>query len=170
MASIAERRALLGELERRGLADLAKLWRAAGLSDDFRALILAAFPELVLQWGSVAADLAAVWYDEAAPSLGYAARVADPPPATKFAKSAEWALNMGTAETAPLMLGGTLQRGVWDMSRATTVYNAEREPGATWGRKASATACDLCQELADDKSDWYHDHCHCVATEERPGR
>ena len=158
----------MGELERRGMADLAKLWRAAGLSDDFRAMIVAAFPELVIQWGTVAADLAAVWYEESASRSAYVARVADPPPLSRFEKSAEYALNIGTAETAPLILAGTLQRGVWGMSRDTTKLNAEREPGATWGRKARPGACDLCQDLADDKSDWYHDNCHCVAVETRP--
>lgn len=166
---------MMGELERRGLSDLAKLWRAAGLSDDFRDMILSAFPELVIQWGSIAADFAAIWYDEAAPNLRYRARVPDPPPLTKFALSAAWALNVGTAETAPLMLGGTLQRGVWDMARETTIYNVRREPGASWERKARADACDFCLERSgDDFTEQnpmayeYHDNCHCVAVEVRP--
>lgn len=215
MATIAERRAVLDELERRGIADLAKLWRAADLSEDFRALIMAAFPEMVLTWGMIAADIAAVWYDEAAPSLPYKARVANPPPVEKFAKSADWALNVGTGTSGLALLEGVLQRGVWDMARDTTMFNVGLEQGAGWARHASANACEFCRMLAtrgavygskdsasrvggrgNDVStnfradgsrkrggqargvrargtqrlgDKYHDHCHCVAVEVRPG-
>ena len=216
MASIAERRALLGELERLGKADLGKLWKLAESADDFRGLILDAFPELVTQYGTIAADLAAVWYDESAPGLSFQARVADPPPLERFAKSAEWALNTGTGVDALDLLGGTFQRGLWDMSRDTTLFNVDAEQGAKWARHASANACEFCRMLAtrgavyaseasasavggrgkDVSTNFdattgkrkrggqakgvrtrgnqsigskYHDHCHCVAVEVRPG-
>lgn len=210
MATVAERRALLGELERLGLSDLGKLWRSAELSDDFRALMLDAFPELVLQYGSMAADLAAVWYDEAAPALPYRAFVADPPPAARFGESASWALNKASGSDALALLGGTLQRGMWDMSRETSLANVAAEPGAKWARHASANACEFCRMLAtrgavygseasagivggrgkavatgprkrggqgkgvrtrgtQSLGDKYHDNCHCVAVEVRPG-
>lgn len=215
MATIAERRAVLGELERRGRADLKKLWRAADLADDFRALMMDAFPELVLQYGSVAADMAAVWYDEAGAGLNYLARVADPPPLARFTESAAWALNTATGTDALELLGGTFQRGLWDMSRDTTIGNVAAESGAKWARHASANACEFCRMLATrgavysselaavrvvgrgkdvftqpgkrgkrkrggqakgvkprgtrSLGDKYHDNCHCVAIEVRPG-
>lgn len=215
MATIAERRALLGELERLGLADLSKLWRAADRADDFRALMIDAFPELVLQYGSMAADLAAVWYDDAAPNLPYRARVADPPKVARFAESATWALNTGAGMDALDLMGGTFQRGMWDMSRDTTIENVGAEAGALWARHASANACEFCRMLAtrgavyasesaaervggrgkdvstsfdamgkrkrgglakgvrtrgtQKVGDRYHDNCHCVAIEVRPG-
>lgn len=179
MATIAERRALLGELERLGLADLKKLWRAADLSDDFRALMLDAFPELVLQYGSIAADLAAVWYDEAGPGLDYMARVADPPPLAKFTESATWALNTGSGMDALGLLGGTFQRGLWDMSRDTTLANVEAEPGAGWARTGRPTACKFCRMLigrgavySENTSTFHsHDRCYCDAVAVRtPGQ
>lgn len=176
---------------------------------------MAAFPELVLTWGLVAGDLAAVWYDEAAPSLPYRAKVAPPPPVEKFAKSADWALNVGTGVASLAMLEGVLQRGVWDMARDTTMFNVESESGAGWARHASANACEFCRLMAtrgavyaskesatlvggrgkdvstnfradgtrkrggqaggvrprgtQKLGDKYHDHCHCMAVEIRPG-
>ena len=215
MTTIADRRQILGELERLGKADLAKLWRVAGGADDFRSLMVEAFPELVLQYGSMAADLAAVWYDESAPDLPYRARVADPPDVARFAESASWALDTGSGMDALDLMGGTFQRGMWDMSRGTTIENVGAEAGALWARHASANACEFCRMLATrgavyasessaskvggrgkDAStsfdamgkrkrgglakgvrtrgtqkvgDKYHDHCHCVAIEVRPG-
>lgn len=171
VATIAERRALLGELERQGKADLSKLWRVAESADDFRSLMLDAFPELVLQYGSMAADLAAVWYDDAAPDLPYRAKVAEPPNAARFVESATWALNTGSGVYALDLMGGTFQRGVWDMARDTTMLNAASEDGGGWARTGRTTACRFCRMLigrggvyseatADFNS---HDHCYCDA-------
>ena len=148
MTTIADRRQILGELERLGKADLAKLWRLAEGADDFRSLMVEAFPELVLQYGSMAADLAAVWYDESAPDLPYRARVADPPDVARFAESASWALDTGSGMDALDLMGGTFQRGMWDMSRGTTIENVGAEAGALWARHASANACEFCRMLA----------------------
>lgn len=171
MTTIADRRQILGELERLGKADLAKLWRLAEGADDFRSLMVEAFPELVLQYGSMAADLAAVWYDEAAPDLPYRARVADPPDVARFAESASWALDTGSGMDALDLMGGTFQRGMWDMARDTTMLNAATEDGGGWARTGRTTACRFCRMLisrggvyssktADFRS---HDHCYCDA-------
>lgn len=201
---------MLGELERRGLADLAALWRAADLSDDFAAWIIDAYPELAAQYATLAADLGAEWYEESAPHLAYKAKAAPLPPLEQFAASASWALNTGAGSTALDLLGGSMQRSVLDGYRETIVLNADTE-GATWARHASANACPFCRMLAtrgdvyaskesatrvggrgkaiaptapgkmgrkaggvrtrgkQSLGDRYHDNCHCIAVEVRPG-
>ncbi len=210
MATVAEKRAALSELERLAQGDLAALWRTAGMVDDFAAWVIDAFPELVAQYGSIAGDLAAEWYEESAPALAYQATAAPLPPLAKWAASASWALNVGDGTTALDLLGGTAQRGIYDQYRTTIVQNAEAE-GSTWARHASANACSFCRMLATrgdvygskEKAervggrgkalsenrpgkrgrkaggirtrgsqaigDKYHDNCHCIAVEVRPG-
>lgn len=210
MATVTEKRAALAELERLMLGDLGTLWRSAGMADDFAAWVIDAFPELVAQYGSIAGDLAAEWYEEAAPALAYRATAAPLPPLAKWAASASWALNVGDGLSSLDLLGGTAQRGIYDQYRTTIVQNAEAE-GSTWARHASANACPFCRMLATrgdvygskekaervggrGKSlsenrpgkrgrkaggirtrgsqaigDKYHDNCHCIAVEVRPG-
>ena len=210
MATITEKRAALAELERLMRGDLDALWRSAGMADDFAAWVIDAFPELVAQYGGVAADLAAEWYEEAAPALAYQATTAPLPPLEKWAASAAWALNVGDGASSLDLLGGTAQRGVFDQYRTTIVLNAQTE-GASYARHASANACEFCRMLATRGDvyssaegatrvggrgkaiaptmpgkfgrkaggvrargkqaigDRYHDNCHCIAVEVRPG-
>ncbi|MFF1531517.1 hypothetical protein [Cellulomonas sp. NPDC058312] len=215
MASLAEQRAILQELHDLGLADLDALWRQAQGFDDFYAFIVEAFPELAFEYGTMAAELSTIWYDDAAPELAYTATPAELPPFEQFAQSAQWALNTSSGVAALGKLSGTLQRGVWGMARQTTILNAETEPGARWARHASANACEFCRMVATRKAvytseqsamfvggrgkdvstnfdengkrkrggqakgvrtrgtqklgDKFHDHCHCVAVQVRPG-
>lgn len=201
MATITEKRAALAELERLMLGDLGTLWRSAGMADDFAAWVIDAFPELVAQYGSIAGDLAAEWYEESAPALAYRATAAPLPPLEKWAASAAWALNVGDGLSSLDLLGGTAQRGMFDQYRTTIVTNAEAE-GASYARHASANACPFCRMLAtrgavysseaaaiqvqgrgkvggrgkgiklrgtQESGDRYHDNCHCIAVEVRPG-
>lgn len=211
MATIAEKRAALAELERLMLGDLGAMWRAAGLADDFAAWVIDAFPELVAQYGSIAGDLAAEWYEESAPALAYRATAAPLPSLEKWATSASWALNVGDGLSSLDLLGGTAQRGMFDQYRMTIITNAEAE-GASYARHASANACPWCRMLAtrgavygskekaervggrgtdvltnvgrtrgrqakgvrargkQSIGDKYHDNCHCIAVEVRPGQ
>lgn len=201
MATITERRAALAELERLMRGDIDALWRSAGMADDFAAWVIGAFPELVAQYGTIAADLAAEWYEEAAPALAYQATAAPLPPLEKWAASASWALNVGVGASSLDLLGGTAQRGIFDQYRTTIITNAETE-GASYARHASANACEFCRMLAtrgdvyssmeaatrargrgkvggrgkgikargtQALGDRYHDNCHCIAVEVRPG-
>ncbi|EOM77912.1 hypothetical protein DW322_08805 [Rhodococcus rhodnii] len=148
MATLAQQREILAELQRLGAVDLAVLWRQAEAFDDFRGFMMDAFPELAAQYGIGAAELAAVWYEDAAPGLDYIAQPATLPPGEKWSQSTQWALNTSSGAAALEKLAGTLQRGIWDMARQTTIDNAASEPGATWARHASANACEFCRLMA----------------------
>lgn len=198
--SPAERKQILAELVRLAGGDLSALWRRAESLDSaaFRALLVDAFPSLVDPYAAAAADLAATWYDDAAPELRYIAQPGPLPVADQLQSSTTWALNTGAGSDALALLGGTLQRAIFDAARNTTVLNAESEPGARWARHASANACEFCRmmatrgavyaseaaatrvvgrgkEMSESRGnqklgDKYHDHCHCTAIEVRPGK
>lgn len=178
--------------------------------DDFPAWVIAAFPELVAQYASLAGDLASEWYDEAAPTLAFQATPAPLPPMEKWAATASWAMHVGDAASSLGLLAGSAQRGVFNQYRTTIIANANAE-GAAWARHASANACPFCRMLATRGAvyasessatrvggrgkvatpnqparrgrkaggirvrgtqalgDKYHDNCHCIAVEVRPG-
>lgn len=148
MASLVEQRAILQELHTLGIADLSELMRRAAEFPDFFAFIVDAFPELVAQYASTSAELAAMWYEDAAPNLPYSAVPATVPTLEQFAESAKWALGSGGGNLAFAKLSGVLQRGVWGTARDTTVLNAESERGARYARHASANACEFCRMVA----------------------
>lgn len=148
MASLAEQRAILQELHTLGIADLSELMRRAAEFPDFFAFIVDAFPELVAQYASTSAELAAMWYEDEAPNLPYSAVPATVPTLEQFAESAKWALGSGGGNLAFAKLSGVLQRGVWGTARDTTVLNAESERGARYARHASANACEFCRMVA----------------------
>lgn len=173
-----ERRRLLRELNQAADSDLGGVWRRAAAADvDFARFMVDAFPEIASTYAEVAADLAADWYEQAAPQLPYRA-IPDPGvnPAA-LTKSAQWALG-ADGEDALGRLSGTLQRTVFDGARNTTVANVRNEDGARWARYASANACEFCALMAirgavygseETAGAQYHDHCHCLAVEVRPG-
>lgn len=148
MASLAEQQAILQELHRLGLADLNELMKRAAEFPDFFQFIVEAFPELVAQYATMSAELATLWYDEAAPSLSYAAVPAALPTLEQYAESAKWALGSNGGALAFEKLSGVLQRGVWNTARDTTVLNARSERGARYARHASANACEFCRMVA----------------------
>lgn len=172
-----ERQSLLSDLVAVALRDLVELWRRATVADvEFARFLIEAFPEIAYAYASVAADLAADWYEQSAPSLDYQA-VPGVIDLDSLAGSARWALG-APGDTALGRLSGTMQRSVYNGARETTILNVEAESGATWARHASANACEFCRMLAT-RLDAYtsessasfksHDHCRCVAIEVRPG-
>lgn len=172
-----ERERILRELERIAHGHLDAGWRAAQNADDFRAYMFRFYPELAQMWYSVAADLTADWYIESAPDLPYMPEPAPLPDAERFTSSLSWAL---TNQAAQDLVKGSLTRTIYDGSRDTIATNVDRERGARWARHASANACGFCRMLATRGAVYaskdtaapdnrYHDHCHCVAIEVRPG-
>jgi hypothetical protein len=179
VATPTERRRLLSELNRVAASDLFQVWRSAGLADvDFAQFITDAFPEIASDYAEVAGNLAADWYEQAAPQLPYQAIVDSGVNTTALTKSAQWALG-ADGDMALNRLSGTLQRTVFDGARSTTVANVRNEEGARWARYASANACEFCALMAirgavygseETAGAQYHDNCHCLAVEVRPGR
>lgn len=177
--SPAERQSILSDLNTLGIRDLVAVWRKAAVADtDFAALILAAFPEIANGYAAMAGDLAADWYTQSAPDLPYTATTAPLPDVTVLTKSAQWALG-ADGEEALNRMAGTMQRAVFDGARDTTLVNVAHEPRAAWARHASANACEFCRLMATRGAVYksaetaagekYHDNCHCVAIEVRPG-
>lgn len=177
--SPTERQQILADLSTLGIRDLVSVWRKASLADtDFADLIMAAFPEIASGYAGVAGDLAADWYIESAPDLPYTPVTAGLPNAAALTKSTQWALGADGDEALKRM-SGTLQRAVFNGARDTTLTNVKRERHAMWARHASANACEFCRLLATRGAVYhsastasgkkYHDHCHCVAIEVRPG-
>lgn len=152
MATPAEQYALMQELMRLAGADLEELWRLAVQSGDPFAFVLDAYPELAAQYATIAADMSAIWYEEAAPELNYVPVPAPPPDLEVYRENAAWALGSGAGvddrESAFAKLSGALQRAAWDADRETMVQNAEAEGGARWVREAGPRACPFCKMLS----------------------
>ncbi|ATL70773.1 VG15 protein [Nocardia terpenica] len=182
------------------LGDLHKLWNEYKELDEqtFRDVIISAYPDLISPHIELAGELAADWYNDAAPGLAYTATTATLPPVRQLHASAGWALaDAVNADAAFTLLAGSAQRSVFNGARQTIVDNAETERGARWARHARPTACRFCQMLATrehvygskelalkhstgpkrrptvaparHRDDRYHDHCRCIAVMVRPG-
>ncbi len=153
------------------------MWdRATNLSDiDFASFITDAFSEVVDPYISMAADLAATWFELSAPESAYIATPAPLLPAERLTESALWALT-AKGDLGLDRLTGTAQRAVFDGARETTLLNVERT-NSRWARHASANACPFCRMLATRGAVYWtkgaavksHDLCHCVAIEDRDG-
>ncbi|WP_336790445.1 ADP-ribosyltransferase [Gordonia malaquae] len=177
-----EIRRLLAELDERLGAELAGFWHSiAGevSSDEFRDLMVSAYPEIVTPYIAAAADLGATVYDLApSDNPDFKARPAELAPVEKLQASASWALNTGAGEAALALLQGSATRSMFDGYRDTIVENAAAEPGAKWVRHASANACGFCRMQAtrgavyhsEQSAGGSHDGCHCIAVMVRPGQ
>lgn len=146
--SAEERRFLLQQVNRLAQTDLDRLWNeAASRSNaDFAALVAEAFPEVVDPYNSMAAQLAATWFELSLPQSTYIAEVAPPIPVEKLLASTRWALG-ATGNQGLQRLSGTLQRAVLDGARDTTLLNVETT-GSRWARHARPDACPFCKLLA----------------------
>jgi len=197
---VSERQEILDDVSTVAIRDLVGAWRSLSLTDlDFAEVMTATFVEIANNYSGVAADLAATWYVESAPSIAWEPLVAPGPSVEALTNSASWALG-ADGEKALNRMSGTLQNSVFTGARDTIVLNVEQEPGARWVRHARADACGFCRLLAtrhDNPRYWYkssisaidvvgrsgrprgkrpagstgyHDHCRCIAVEVRPGQ
>lgn len=146
----AEVRAILDELARRLDVDVERLWRASAdlPSDEFRRLIIEAFPEVVLPLTVTAATVGAEYYASQPSAVRYAPAPVEPMPVERLSQSATWALNVGSSATAVDLLKGSAARALFDGFRETVRANVDSEPGARWARHASANACGFCRMVA----------------------
>jgi hypothetical protein len=172
--SARERRFLLNHLTRQAASDVAALWRSAQqfAEQDFVGFIVDGYPQIVDGWNAVAAELAAVWFEQSVPG---AAVTADPLPVDRLESSARWAVYGGEPAGGLGRLQQTTQRSVYDGARQTTLVNAQRT-GTRWARDAQADACAFCRMLAtrtgrnlyssrDTAATEVHNDCHCVPVE-----
>ena len=78
--SAAERRFVMDQLGRRAQDDMIRLWDAAGrLADvDFFEYVSEAFPDIVIPYNQLAAELSATIFEEDFPELAVNAVLAEP--------------------------------------------------------------------------------------------
>jgi hypothetical protein len=144
--SAAERRFILGQLGQRAKDDMIRLWDAANRFDgvDFATYLESAFPDLVVSYRTIAAELSASYFELDFPDLDAVPAVEVS--AEKYRESTKWALGADGRDALDRM-SGTLQRAIFDGDRATTVANAQAN-GMRWIRVAKPTACAFCRMLA----------------------
>ncbi|WP_433658050.1 hypothetical protein ACQPW1_39745 [Nocardia sp. CA-128927] len=198
MTPVIERQQLLDQLNMLATQDITALWQEISLAsnEQFRDIVVQAFPELLEPYTVAAAELGAEWYAESAPPQATYQPTSFLPEPGGLTKSAEWALG-ATGEAALDRLAGIAQRQIWNANRDTIIGNAETEPGSTWARVARPGACAFCAMLATRsdlyaskaaalrvvgrgkygrtrgsrrRGERYHDRCHCQAKEVRPGQ
>lgn len=151
-----ERRFLLNHLNQLAASDIAALWAAADQPGvDFAQFVIDAYPELVLPYVAVAAELAATWFEQSAPASTYTAVAAPAVPAERLASSARWALG-GDGPQGLSRLTSTAQRAVYDGARDTTLVNVA-QTGSRWIRVARPGACEFCKMLATRTEDAMYD-------------
>jgi hypothetical protein len=176
--SAQERRYLLTQVNRLAEEELNELWaQAERLStSEFFAYVTGSYPVVVDPYISMAADLAATWFELSDPESSYKAVLAPPPPAEKLTISARWALK-AEGEQGLTDLQGSMNRAVFDGARETTRINVEKTD-SRWAVDARATACPWCRMMATRGAVYHteanalkacHDNGHCVALEDRLG-
>lgn len=177
-------REILANLELELNRDLSELWVHANRMDlsstEFRRLIIDAYPDVVVPYHATAADVATEQYDSAPTTVpGFVAEPADPLPVDQARGSAESALNAGRGDEALPLLQLAGAQSMMTGARATTIENANREPGARWFRLASPSACGFCKMLATRGAKYWseesgsfepHPRCHCLAAVARAGQ
>lgn len=155
------------------------------------------YPALVDPFLAAAAQLSAHWYHSLAPDVPFASAPAPLPVPGKLEANARWTLtpndDAGGLSVDDGRLEATTHRNVFNASRDTIKYNADREH-VRYARYASANACPFCRILATKTQlyesaesatrvigrggrargtrkvgDTYHDNCHCIAVPVRPG-
>lgn len=163
--------------------DLGGAWRSL-LSDPVEraaAGMREALPAVAEEYGALAGDAAAIWYEDVRPSKlpRYQPRTFVPQVLQDAEGLATWGVTPlfeGDIDAAWERLSGTLQQIVAGHDRETVQGNAGRDPGVVrWRREAKAGACAYCAYMsvlseiyvsAEEWAKWddpakYHDDCGC---------
>ena len=182
MATPAEHRRDLAELEGIAANDLRILISQAGTADEVRDALRDVLPRLVPYYGSAAAALAADWYDEFRDDLGAGGRfraipatyVADPGRTDSLARWAVAPMYQAEPDKATTLakVAGGVQRLIADADRETVIGSIRQDPRAGgWSRHTSGKSCRFCQDIAArgavysaETADFAsHDGCDCAA-------
>lgn len=182
MATPAEHRRDVAELERIAQNDLRILFSQANTPDEVRDALLDVVPRLVEIYGSAAATLGADWYDELRDEAGVPGRFRAIPAAYvadsgRTESLARWAVSpMYQAEpdkaTTFAKAWGATQRLIADADRESVIGSARKDPRAGgWSRHTNGKTCRFCTDIAArgavysaDTADFSsHDDCDCSA-------
>lgn len=135
-------------------------------------------PDTIHAYADNAADYTTVWYGDLAPEADYQPEL--PPtliPEERIFGSIEWAVHTAADVTsAAAKLAGSVDRMVYDASRAVVEHNAIKEK-VKYARVARAGACRWCRLMATRGAVFTsaansikgHDSCHRVAVPVRQG-
>jgi hypothetical protein len=127
-------------------------------SHDDLAVLEQVYGPTVEPYIAGAANISAQWYHELDPAAAFAVEPAPLPPPEQFAVNVRWATatqdNLKTVGSSPSqipglgeILKGTTTRHVFNGSRDTIIWNADRE-NIRYARQASEDACAFCRMLA----------------------
>lgn len=178
-AQVAEFGAAQVQIEGLITRDLRELWSGLDLSRPgaARDLLLEVTPLLVVQYGQIAAGVAAEFFEDVASA---AALVPVVDHSLAAAGSVRWAVGPlfeGRAEDALGMLTGAATKHVAQYGRDTIHESTKRTGGYSYARiPGGGDTCDFCIMLASrgavygstlraggDGND-YHERCYCVPT------
>lgn len=182
---IARRTATLDVVVGAAQEDLGGLYRSL-LSDPVERVaqgLREVVPTVAESYGKVAADNAAVWYEDVRPSRArtFRARALTPVSLAEVEGLTTWAVTplfSGDVATPWERLAGLLQKSITDHDRVTIDGNTERDPlKPTWRRYANGNSCAYCAYMAvvldqpnyETAAKKYHDNCRCVPVTEFPG-
>lgn len=171
-------------------SDLVALWRALPLddADATKAVLVDELPDLVGDYGLMAAGLAADEYLDARAEAGvrgrYSPTLAAVAPASQVAINARWSVGplyaaQPDGALALRRTAGVVQRLVANADRATYLENVRRDPaGVRWYRGTSANCCAFCAMTASRGAVYRsestasfkaHNHCRCFPVALFPG-
>lgn len=176
MATAAELRQALVDLNKLAARDLGGIWRALQEGDNAAEALHDILPALIDRYGQAAATVAADWYDDLRDSRGVGGRftaipadIAD----TGAHALVGWALDEATDDGSLVaLLEGGLQRRVVNFGRFTVMDSSLADPAADgWQRLGQGKNCAFCDMLisrgavySEASADFgAHDRCNCVA-------
>lgn len=162
--------------------DLTGFWSSLNLDrpEAARDALLLFVPNLVDAYGSVAATVAADWYDEQRANVGAVSRfraVAAAPVKADLIESqvrfgSQHLFTLDPAQTLAFLTGSSTKYAIAP-ARETVAMSAIQDPAARgWARATTGHGCDFCTMLAGRGHVYTeatvgfeaHGHCHCVAS------
>lgn len=176
MATPAELRRALADLNVLAARDLGRIFRALQDGDNVAEALHDILPSLVARYGEAAAALAADWYDDLRAAKGVGGAFAAIPADLKDGGAhalVGWAVDTATDDGSLVaLLEGGLQRRVINFGRFTVTESSIADPRADgWQRLGQGKNCTFCDMLisrgavySEASADFgSHDHCNCVA-------
>lgn len=176
MATPAELRQALADLNVLASRDLGRIWRALQEGDNAAEALHDILPALIDRYGEAASTVAADWYDDLRESKGMGGRFAAIPAEigdTGAHSLVGWAVDTATDDGALIaLLEGGLQRRVVNFGRFTVMESSIADPRSDgWQRLGQGANCAFCDMLisrgavyTEATADFgSHDHCNCVA-------
>lgn len=176
MATPAELRQALADLNVLAARDLGRIWRGLQEGDNAAEALHDILPALIDRYGIAASALASDWYDDLRESKGVGGRFAAIPADIKDTGAHSligWALDTASDDGSLVaLLEGGVQRRVVNFGRFTVMESSVADPRSDgWQRLGQGANCAFCDLLISRGSVYSeasadfgsHDHCNCIA-------